>query len=354
MVAQHLSVPAGLLIAMLLAPPAAAAPIEVRGRVVAEGGGGLAAARIEVQPLIPPHLAAEHQLAGRLAPEAAARTRSGSGGGFRLQAPQAGFWRLVVRHPAYLGARADLAALAADRRLADLPLKRRSELAARLVGADGEPLAGVLVAARGWSSRWRHLSAAGWWPADRTVQSAGDGAVAVPCAAGESVSLAAFHRGHYLHRIVPCDAQGVLLELAEPLSDAVVVHADGEAAVVQGFLRWPFLAFGASDEEGRIRAPWRPDDPPPVAFADGEGFYAEPSLGWVEAEDLPAFQLAAGEPIAGRVVDVLSRRPLAGAWLWLGRGSHHFRITGRDGTFRWRLPAERAPIRSPLSIRASR
>ena len=45
-------------------------------------------------------------------------------------------------------------------------------------------------------------------------------------------------------------------------------------------------------------------NPPPVAFADPEGYYGEPRPGWVEAEGLPAFQLDAGEPIdSGNVND---------------------------------------------------
>ena len=46
-------------------------------------------------------------------------------------------------------------------------------------------------------------------------------------------------------------------------------------------------------------------------------------------------------PVRGRLVDAVGGGPVAGAWLWVGRGSHHFREVDPRGSFSLRLPARK-------------
>ncbi len=337
---------------LLGAAVAAAQEIEVAGRVLDPRGDGLGSVRLELRPLEPTHRRAELQLAGELYPPAVTRTSTDRRGRFHLSAPAAGFWTVVVHHPEYLPAAQDLSPLLADRELADLELRRRSERAARLVDGDGEPIAGATLVVAGWSREWRKATGEGWWPAERVVRTGSGGMVALPCASLEKVSVAALFEHRFLYQETSCEAG--LLELAAPSGPREVhlVHPDGTpATAAYGFIRWPFLAFGLSDRHGRVRGPLSPNGFPsplrgnlPVAFADAAGYYREPR--WLAppedvdpaSDGLATLELPATVPLRGRVVDASDGRPVEGVWLWLGRGSRYFQRV-EQGVFELRAPA---------------
>ncbi len=349
---------------LLGAAVAAAQEIEVAGRVFDPRGDGLRSARVELRPLEPAHRRAELQLAGEIQPPAVTRTRTDRRGRFRLAAPAAGFWSVVVRHPEYLPAVQYLSPLLADRELADLEPRRRSELAARLTDGDGQPIAGASLVVAGWADEWREAAAGGWWPAERVVRTDSDGMVALPCASLEKVSIAALLEHRFLYQEASCEAG--LLELAPPsgLNEVRLVHPDGAPAVAAyGFIHWPFLAFGVSDRLGRVRGPLSPNSSPssvrgdlplvplqgnlPVAFADAMGYYSEPRWLAPPEDDDPAsdgsakLELPATVSLHGRVVGATSGQPVEDVWLWLGRGSRYFQRL-RHGIFELRMPSTAA------------
>ncbi|MEM7586653.1 MAG: carboxypeptidase-like regulatory domain-containing protein [Acidobacteriota bacterium] len=332
---------------MLLSAPSLLAQ-QVSGHVLAPDGEPLAEARVELEVLLPADQLAERQLSGELTPDLVARARTDRDGGFSLEAPQPGFWRVVVRHPEYLPANFDLSPLLADRRLPGLTLQRRSELVAWWLTDDDQPLADVHFAARGWSAAWRASSRDGWWPADRWARSRQDGRSIIACESDEKVSIAAADGDRFLFRIVDCTAGVVELRLVDALRPVRVVHAADDAALdrpasqVFGFVRWPFLAFGLSDEDGMLRAPFDWQEKVPLVFADVSAFYGEPRLREdaqaAESSQPPVFELPATYEVVGRVVDRLDERAISQAFLWAGRGAHFFRTLGRDGSYVLRLP----------------
>ncbi len=337
---------------LVLAAGAAAAqpfaPLEITGRVLDPRGAGLPAA-VELRPLEPAYRQAERQLAGEPRPEPVRRSRADSGGEFLIAAPAAGFWTLVVRHPDYLPARTDLSPLLTGRRLPDLELPRRSELAARMTDGDGRPLAGVTLRVAGWSAEWQAAKEQGWWPETRRARTGDGGLAALPCASGEKVSLAAVSSDRFLYREASCEAGLLELSLDAGLRTVRLLDADGApAADLYGFLPWPFLAFGASDEDGLVRGPMTPQGELAVRFASAGGFRGEPrwlppaaAEGGDPSGGMPVLELPPAVAVQGRVVDAFDDTPVSGVWLWLGSGSRHFQ-TVEDGTFELWIPPRAA------------
>ncbi len=327
--------------------------LEVSGAIVGPRGMGVAEATIELLPLEPAHRVAERQLAGDPPPEAVKRTRTDRDGEFRLDAP-IGLWKLAVRHPGYLAANFDLGPLLTRRVLPRLEIPRRSELAARLVDGDGEPVAGVPMLVAGWSARWKAASEDGWWPAERMVRTDEEGLAALPCASSETVSVAAIDRDLYLYHETTCDAGLVELELEEMRSARLIDHDGVPASGAYGSFRWPRLAFGVSDGQGRVRGPFIAPGAAPVTFADRLGYYGEarwvapedgkPGSSDVARTDLPALRLPPTVLVGGRAVDAFDGTPVDNVWLWIGRGSRHL-LTIERGEFLVRAPDAQTTIR---------
>src|SRR5262245_20567892 len=85
-----------LLLLSLLPAAAAAAPISVSGQVSGPGGSPVAGARVLLIPI--PTLAetARLELEGKSDPEPVATASTGTDGSFRVQAPDAGMWKVAV------------------------------------------------------------------------------------------------------------------------------------------------------------------------------------------------------------------------------------------------------------------
>ncbi len=349
---------------------------DVSGQVHDPRGEPLAGVTVELEVLLPAHQLAVQQLEARLrayefAPNVATAGRSDRDGGFHLTAPRPGFWRIVVRHPEYLPASFDLSPLLADRRLPDLTLQRRSELVTRWIDEDGEPVSDLRFTARGWSAAWRESSRQGWWPADRSARTRDDGVAAVPCESGEKVSIAVVTHDRFLFQVADCHAGLVELQLANKLRTARVVDADGKPAEsVYGFIRWPFVSFGVTAEDGGVVGPFDWQETVPIVFADTRAFYGEPrplhpgpvdvdpvdvdsldemaSTTGLPPTELPTpdrpvaevltFELPATFEVSGQVVDRTDDRAINDAFLWVGRGAHFFQTLEGGGHYELRLP----------------
>lgn len=360
----------------LVAMPARAddGRVELRGRLV-DAIGEPVRATVEVHPLVNPRRLAEQQLAGQDS-KPLARSRSGADGRYRLElAP--GAYSLLVRSPRHLSARYDLGPLLGGQELPDLTLWDRQQMRLRVVDRRGERLLGLEMVGRAWSHDWRRSAAQGWWPHERWLATDDRGRAVLPCAEGERITLVAATEAAIHHHVVDC-RPGEVLQLA-PNARWVPVSLDTAGLGVQGallgFYRWPLVAFAKSDAEGMLWLPvgdsetiplWLADDlgsfgspevrqdptadpsEPPgqsdgVAPGPSDGAVLEPSDGAADpggAKGTLIFEMPRSVFVEGRVVDRSSGRPLDGAWVWLGRGAHHFQRTDATGRFRMRLPAD--------------
>ncbi len=360
------------------------AALDIRGQVSGPHAEPIAGATVELETLLPAHLLAARQLAGDFAPDVVATRQTSQDGAFLLAAPTPGFWRIVVRHPEYLPASFDLSPLVSDFRLPDLALQRRSELVTRWLDADDQPLAGLHFVARGWSTAWKASSREGWWPADRWSRTRDDGLAAMPCESEEKVSIAVLTRERFLFEVVDCNSGLIELRLTNTRQRARIVHANGEPAeTVYGFIRWPFLAFGRTAEDGLLTGPFDWQETVPIVVADATAFYGEPRRlhpepkalelegEHPESNDLsttrdsrpepPTLELPATYDVTGQVIDRIDQRKIADAFLWVGRGSHFFQTLGQDGEYELQLPAGSemklgfgAPGYLPVSYRQSK
>ena len=323
------------LVATLIQPASAIAQdLEISGTVVTRrGDAGVARAAVELEPLLPPHRLAELQLAGEPRPAAVRRARTDRFGHFQLDAPAAGFWRLVVRHSEYLPAAVDLGPFLVSRALGELRMQRRSELAARVVDGEGRPVAGATLVTVGWSETWAEAERQGWRPVERLSRTDADGSAVVACASSETVTVIARLDDRYLRQETGCGATLLELTLEASLSRARLIDAAGTpAAGVYGFFTWPALAFGQSDEEGFLLGPFATPATPPVAFADVRGYYG--AAHWLPpAEDAgesevgtePTLKLRSEAILDGYVVDAFDEAPLDGVWVWLAGGRERSR-----------------------------
>lgn len=189
----------------LFAPAAFAAGIPIRGRVLDAGGAPLAKVRVRLVPLASVHAASRPKAEGKDEAAAVASVESGADGGFQLDAPEPGMWKVVVGGDKLAPQEALAAPLTDELDLPAVRLQRAGssrpvpgavwgppavvpppgkppagEVAVRVVSAsDGRPLPGALV----------------WWTADpggfRRTDDRGVTRLAVPVAEAFTVQTAA-------------------------------------------------------------------------------------------------------------------------------------------------------------------
>jgi protocatechuate 3,4-dioxygenase beta subunit len=154
---------AGLLLAVLLSsaalagtPSARAAGSMVRGRVLDDAGRPARGAMVELAPLRTHYDAALAAWRGEPDPAAAARGRTDELGAFSLQAPEPGFWKVVVSADGFVPAELPLEPLLEDVHLSDLLLvpDRGIEIRVLVPAGDGaSPAGGVRSEPSGGAAR---------------------------------------------------------------------------------------------------------------------------------------------------------------------------------------------------------
>lgn len=303
----------------LLGASADARELEIRGRVLTEGGHPLAEAELLLLPHSDVAKLAALQREGRFEPAPAVRARSAADGTFRLLAPEPGFWKLIARHPAHLDAAAYLIPLIDDTELAPVELPARREMAVRVAAADGSPVAGARVLGRGESAEWTARRERGWWPHHRWGTSGPEGIVRLATTAGEQLSVAAVTGEHLGFAELGAGASAATLVLDRPLSTMRLLDTAGRpVAGATAVLTWPFLDLGTSDEKGQLRLP----EPAP-------GLPLGLLRGIVLEELAQTSKLPAAEPLDFEIIDASSREPLPGALVWSDGGHRRADTRGR-------------------------
>ncbi len=327
----------------LAAATVSATGIEIDGLITDAGGRPLAGAVVELRPVPGFWEVASAQLEGRLndGPPAVARARSGRDGVFRIEAPEAGPWRVAARHPKYLAMSCEMKPLLGPVQLPAVALPRPIERRITTLDADGRPVAGVRVALNGrmpeasWQARFC------WQPETRIGTSDEDGRLTLVGAAEEFSKIAAVSRDAFAYDTARSGTGDLSARLTTPLVAARLLDAEGRPAPGLAALATRYLALGKTGPKGEIRVPYRAGDGVSSLIFAGESGLA----GWVESKeglgDEPlVLRLPPAREVDGRVVDGASREPIAGAWVWFG---DRFEPTGPRGSFRLWLPAAGEP-----------
>ncbi len=315
---------------------------------------GPARALIELVPLADPHRQGGLALRGELGPEREASATVGDDGAFRIVAPRAAMWRLRVSAPGHVGMEYPLVPLTDEVELPAVELPRDAGLEVRALDPAGSPVSGArflvrpyrpLDAATGWRPQWQ--------PAPQLAVTGPAGRATLPARSGDSMHVEVLAVG-----FLPAAVTGV----RQPRLDVRLRPAVPRRFRVRGPGRRPLpgavawldgmdLPAGASDAEGWLSLDLPQDRRARLRLLDAGGASLEttfePPAAGAPPKAPPVFDLAAPVTLAGRVIGLPARRPLAGAIVWTHRDFASAVRTDATGGFRLALlPGSRAPLRA--------
>jgi uncharacterized GH25 family protein len=349
----------GLILLAVFAVPAFAGQVLIDGRIREPGGAGLAAAEIELRPILSRFEQGLQEIDG-LAPEPVARAVTAADGRFELSAPREGMWEVAVRASGFVPMRFLLTPLLEPASLPAVMLRRDAGLRVRVAGPDGRPLAGVRVLAEA-VYLWGERPLPGWELAPRTAASGRDGTLRLPSTRGELLRLWASAPGFPVQEADTARAPGeVLIHLLPGVRhDLAALGADGRPveAVVRDLQT--SLVLGRTGG-GRLTVfgpahgtPWLLLETRagvrvrfPVPERGGE--HGGPARVEVPRVEVLRVEVPRPNPVAARVLDAESRQPVAGGWVWEAGDPGGFRRSDEQGIYR--LDATLVP---PLRLRAA-
>ncbi|MBP7149659.1 MAG: carboxypeptidase regulatory-like domain-containing protein, partial [Acidobacteria bacterium] len=334
----------GAFVLVLSVATGSQAAIQVAGRVVGPGGAPVPEARVELLARGGNVPGAAMVLDGRDRPEPAATTRTQADGTYRLEAPAPGMWRVRVEAPGFAPLQADLVPLLEPADLPDAALVADAGLTVRVAGPGGAPAAGALVVVRPDEGRPRPRAAGFWTGALRVGRTGPEGTVKFARGGNERLVVSATAPGLPLAARKGARGQSVALSL--PKGRVVVIEVRDAAGQ-------PVPGAALAD----------PDDRHPLALSGDDGrctlAVAGNSIGvWAgspegastkaelalpqETKDRPVvITLPAVREVSGRVIDVTTRRPIAGAIIWTPRAGIDFVVSGESGAYSLVVPARR-------------
>ncbi len=343
-----------LLLALVLACSSlgalpAAAGIQVSGRIELPDGGPAAGVVVD---LVAQTSAYEYGLLfldGRHYPEPVASARTTADGSYELTAPEAGMWQLYTAPKGYRPMELLFLPLLTDRVAPTLELTRETEVRVRLIGAEGEPLAGAHLRAQRPPRPRRSPSGSDTWRAAYRQAIADAGGVAVlQRGPDELLHLFAFAAGHLQTERTGVDSPSLELRL-EPATPRTVRVQDTAGRPVPGAIvrlgerRWPAAASG---DDGLVELPLPAEGEPGIQAMGPEGGRARDflDLGSVPAGAPPTLTLLPPDRRAGRVVDAATRQAIPGAFAWIASHPADAVRTDSNGGFSLSSPGSGSSI----------
>ncbi|HEV8578248.1 MAG TPA: carboxypeptidase-like regulatory domain-containing protein [Thermoanaerobaculia bacterium] len=309
----------GLALLVLPLSAASAEPIRVTGRVIAiEEQSGKAGALVELLPAYEDDITALRRLReGEPAPLASARTRAD--GSFEITAPESGGFRVSVRAEGYLPVEVPFLLLIGETELPPTPLVPGKPLEVRTVGTAGQPLAGIEVRLTDSQARWQGLreeDPSDWRMAERSAVSGSDGRLTLPVFGMEPSTLTAVSPAFLGQSTSSAPGSPATLRLSSREAVTIELQDKEGKPVPNGLIRWRGEAVFATGPDGRLS----------IAIPSGEPPLVTGPQGWAARIVRPegsgagtvAVRLQPPRRIAGRVVDLASGRPVAGALVWSG------------------------------------
>lgn len=322
----------------LMSAAASAAGIPVRGRVLDAGGAPLAKVRVRLVPITSAHAAGLLALDGR-EPEPVASVETSADGGFLLQAPDIGMWKVVAGGSGggLVPQEASVLPLLGELDLPVVRLQKDAGLTVRVSGPDGKPVAGARVQtqaespSRGRFSPWRTVPGQALTDAEGRAVLPRSGAVTVRAGASDRVA------------VERKEVRTATLELRLGIGQTVpvrVLAADGKPVAGVLMSRQDGLPLGTTDDQGVLALAVGEKPPLDVTLlaADGRTFEARVALFRPGEPRTPReLRLPALVEIPARVTSAADGRPLTGALVWSDPGSVH--RTDARGETRLATPA---------------
>lgn len=331
-------------LAVWLGSPAAA-EIRVGGRILDPLGRPAPEVGVALVPLAGPEEARTLRLAGQAFPKPQAEGRTDAGGRFVLKAPTPGFWRVIAKAEGFLPMEERLFPLLADTEVPALELERASEVRLRVL-ANGKPVEGALVQAEppfAGADR-AAFQLARWHPAPRLGRTAEDGTLTLATSRGEVLDLSAVAPGlpeKWLRRSEAAAVE-IVLDAGCP---RVVETVDAKGRPVPGaWIASQAWELGATDETGRLVVPAPCRDSLPITAEAADGRSARGELRPLPPDKPPVaarLALLPPERWSGKTLVDESRKPIAGAWVWLEESPARFSRTDPRGSYALALPGAR-------------
>lgn len=302
-------------------------PLAIHGRVLSAEGQPLADVKVRLQSIPSIYEQQEHRWRGRSAP-AVVEELTAADGGFKLIAPDVGFWRVHLSKVGYGSQILDLSPLTEDAHLVDATLPSAAGIELRVLAADRRPAQArvLLTEARreGALPLLRRAMGFGsniWSPAPWVGETDEAGKVLLPLADGQGWSLDVVAPGHVA--VEKNLGSGVsTLRLKGGKQRPLIAHLDDTPlAGVWILAEQGDLPIAQTDENGRATVTL----PPGKHTLRLLGPHGEATVAVVENPRAPTadgetppqiISLQAPRPSTGRVVTHVDRQPLADALVW--------------------------------------
>ena len=322
------------------ATDAARAEPTASGTVFGPGEAGLAGARVELLPLHSSFESGHRRLARDVESRPLATATTDPAGRFRLRAPEAGVFRVVVGASGYLPVQILPLALTGARELPPVTLRGSHQTVIRVTDPRGRPFAGAWVFARAADEARRNRENPSPWRAAVRLGLTGiAGSLELPKADGETLEVTVF-----TSQAPPVRAQldGDLLSVAvEPghrrALRVVDRHGEPMAGVLAriGPLAWSVATTAA---DGLLRWPAQLDQEVSLRLFTADGRQQAVTLAATGPDASPdEVVLPAALTVHGRVLSA-ANRPLAGAVVWPGPDPGAFVRTDADGRYSLIVP----------------
>jgi len=318
-----------------------AAEIAITGRALSGSGKPLPGAEVSLQRAVDPATKARLDREGRL-PDAIARGKSDAAGYFEIGAPDAGLYTLRIEAPGFVPVEYALAPLLEPIDLPEAALAADVPLTVRTVAPDGKPLAGTTVRISPPRPRFG-LEPASWAAAPRIARTGPDGSARVARGDGESYVLTVGAPGFLPDERSNVRGTGVTFRLKPGASRRIEVRsAEGEpvagALVSAADSGHP---LGTTDARGGlvVSVPLAGNARLAISAGDGGTVNGIVSAQAREPEPPRRFVLPRRRSLSGRVIDLDTRRPLAGAWVYNEDAPWEAVPSDAAGSYVLRVPA---------------
>jgi hypothetical protein len=297
-----------------------AAPLTVTGRLVDAQGRAVAGARVDLVPTVGAVERWTLTSQGKADADPAASVATDAAGLFVLPAPHEGMWAVVVHAPGFLPMRLSVEPLLAPLDLP--PVELASDAGCRVTVLDpaGRPLGGALVEAQTAEESAPAFSLGRRWrPAPRIGITGADGTVMLARSKGEALSVTASAVGFAEGRQHGTARNTVQLRLSPALPRALLA-LDSQGRPIAGASVTALESgriLGVTGPDGRLRVEAAPGAGLRLAVETRDGRRATVTVPSGEGGDaVPVTLPAQADRRSGRVLDAVTRKPLAGAFVW--------------------------------------